>query len=203
MIQKFFLVTLFFGACFGQALVDSLNNLDFSNVIAGPLMAAVDAQARSAASSVDFIRNVAFRNVSGQSVVNNLEFSYDSVAADGTTEKLKMSIPLITMVHIPYLEISNVDIQFNVKLNGIKTIESDSSSGADVQGSFFGQYRSGFSGMSVEVKSQEKTKIYGEDKQEYSYTVQVRAIQASPPPGAQKLSLLLERLTREDVPVTP
>jgi len=114
-----------------------------------------------------------------------------------------MSIPLITMVHIPYLEISNVDIQFNVKLNGIKTIESESNSGADVQGSFFGQYRSGFSGMSVEVKSQEKTKIYGEDKQEYSYTVQVRAIQASPPPGAQKLSLLLERLTREDVPVTP
>jgi hypothetical protein len=73
---------------------------------AGPLNAAVNAQAQAALASVNFIKNIGFdRN----NRTINVVFGYSSVnATTGATVKNSLSVPLLTLMPIPYLRVSEL-----------------------------------------------------------------------------------------------
>jgi hypothetical protein len=76
----------------------------FSCHVAGPLMAAVDAQAMAAFTTLSFIQNVGFDNTGK---VINSQFTYN--ITNTTTNEVQentMSVPLLTILPIPYLRVS-------------------------------------------------------------------------------------------------
>ena len=58
-----------------------LSSLDFGNLIGGPLNAVVEAQAKSAITTANFIREVAFDK---EGKVVNVDFSYEKSNTNGS-----------------------------------------------------------------------------------------------------------------------
>jgi hypothetical protein len=72
----------------------------------GPLNAVVNAQAQAAMSTVNFIRSIGFdRN----NKTINVNFAYQSInASTGLVTKHTLSVPVLTILPIPYLRVSTV-----------------------------------------------------------------------------------------------
>ena len=87
--------------------------LDFPNLIGGPLNAIVEAQAKSALATANFIQEVAF-DKQGKAV--HVDFTYSRKNRDGRAQDFTLSVPFLTMVPIPYIQIDNAEFEFNAKI---------------------------------------------------------------------------------------
>ena len=92
-----------------------LSSIPFGEMIGGPLSACIDAQEQAACSTVDFIRRVGFAEETPDKIIN-VEFKYDR---DG--KEVKLSVPLLTIVPIPFIAIDTVNINFKASLKSIDT----------------------------------------------------------------------------------
>ena len=151
-----------------------LNNLDFSNIIGGPLSAAVEAQRDSAAATLAFISQVGFAPnsvdiaklrglestaaakestaattpneankkaaVTARQIANDfnlqieskatgdvryVSFNYDLAREDATNNKGQIKVPILTIVPIPYLSITSIDVDFSAKITEAYSYESE------------------------------------------------------------------------------
>lgn len=100
-----------------KAFVDDslklLNGLSFDQLIGNPLRAAVKAQRDMAKETLNFIKDEAIRidkNGQGQLTYVSLSFIRDGKA-------VKMQVPLITLIPIPTLAISEMTYTFKAKVN--------------------------------------------------------------------------------------
>jgi len=209
------------------SIASNLNDLDFTNIIGGPLTAAIDAQSSAAAASVDFIRGVSFKidNRTGNSILQNLEFRYSEFENGTETGQFNMIIPLLTLVNIPCLEIEEVDIEFNCELQSSRKATStdefeysatlgssyaQSSGGATYDYGSYGssqawsQYWASAqysrSAWTAKYTGKSKTSATGEDIEKYSLNVRVKATQSPPPVGLLDLLENLSRLIRHRDP---
>jgi len=188
-------------ALINAQVVPDLSSLDFKSVIGGPLLACVDAQAQATLSTMNFIESVAFyKDAQGHQQISTVAFSYTSLAANGSLASFTMNIPLITLVPIPYIEVREVKIDFNIKVNSVRNYAQTSSSNVLVAASLNARYMSNSLSFYVGVQSQSASSNSGEVKQEFSLQVSVRAGQGDLPAGTQRMLGLFERLIREDVP---
>ena len=120
---------------------DTLTALPFGAVIGGPLKAAIEAQALAARTTIEFIERVGFeppapntpdpfdvafvdKETEAQKIaksslgpVRNVTFSYESVKADGTVDKVSLTVPILTIVPIPYIRIDELTINFIAKIH--------------------------------------------------------------------------------------
>ena len=103
-----------------QQLIDGRNQigkelatLDFANLIGGPLNAVVEAQAKAALTTVNFIKEVAFDQEGKSRQVN---FTYTRSDNDGKTREYNLSVPFLTMLPIPYIAVKKASIDFNAKI---------------------------------------------------------------------------------------
>ena len=87
-----------------------LEDLTFENIIAGPLIACVDAQHEASMVAYDYLMDLGFRKDS-----KNLA-DYEPVpltfyfVREGITSKL--TLPLLSVVPVPYLLIGHVDLHY-------------------------------------------------------------------------------------------
>ena len=151
-----------------------LNNLDFSNIIGGPLSAAVEAQRDSAAATLAFISQVGFAPnsvdiaklrglettaankesaaattpneankkaaVTARQIADDfnlqieskatgdvryVSFNYDLAREDSTNNKGQIKVPILTIVPIPYLSITSMDVDFSAKITEAYSYESE------------------------------------------------------------------------------
>jgi len=184
--------------CSGEGFGLELANLDFKNIIGGPLQAVIKAQALSSKTTTDFINDVGLYDDHGKMTVRMVDFEYSKI--DGNSTALKnftLSIPFIMLMPVPYIEINTVTIDLNVKLNSVDTQESGSTFSAYGEtsghfGFFFGSvnYKGGFTYSS-------SNKYTGSTTREYSLSVHVRAGQAALPKGTEKILDMLESVIRE------
>ena len=126
----------------GNKVVNTLQNLPFDSLIAAPLNACVNAQAEAAQTTINFIESVGLNDVDGQKEAVYVYFNFiqggrrvtiythgmpaDSVVRAAAEE---FSVPLLTMVPIPYIAINTIDINFKAKVTGVqnqKNTESES-----------------------------------------------------------------------------
>ncbi len=89
-----------------------ISNLDFASLIGAPLNAIVEAQAKSAIATANFIREVAF-DKEGRAVLS--EFRFNRIGEDGRAQEVSLSVPFITMLPIPYVTIEHAEIEFNAR----------------------------------------------------------------------------------------
>ena len=162
-----------------------LNNLDFSNIIGGPLSAAVEAQRDSAAATLAFISQVGFtpssKNIQESNRLENdavtkktaadaapndatkrttaitarkkaddykleienkatgdvryVSFNYDLAREDaGDNNKGQIRVPILTIVPIPYLSITSMDLDFSTKIT--ESYSNDESRAVQYGGSY-------------------------------------------------------------------
>lgn len=95
--------------------------LPMGDLIGAPLAAACDAQVKLAQATSDFIRTVGFEKDKDDKEVTRtaaFRFKRPVVNPDGTTgeEEVSMDVPLLSIVKVPNLAVSTVDITFDMEV---------------------------------------------------------------------------------------
>lgn len=98
----------------GSKVVSALNSIPFGSIIGEPLAACVHAQAEAAQTTMDFIRGFTMTDssldIEGREPVT-VTFSF---IMEGVP--MLMTVPLMTIVPIPYMRINYVDLSFTADI---------------------------------------------------------------------------------------
>ena len=191
-----------------MAIGDELSSIDFKSMIGGPLDAVVRAQAQSAQTSVDFIKSVGFEQ--DTNIPTMVTFSYmkpiETTDAQGavtvTPTKYDLTVPILTMLPIPFIRVEETTIDFNAKINSVQ--ESTTTSSHDLNTSL--SAKGGWGPVSVKLIAsysyKKSTSASSKTERTYSLAIHVRAVQDELPAGTEKLLGILENAIKE-VPSAP
>ena len=187
-----------------MAIGEELSSIDFKSMIGGPLDAVVRAQAQSAQTSVDFIKAVGFDEDSNEPTM--VTFSYMKAIeikdAEGNVtsvepKKFDLTVPILTMLPIPFIRVEETTISFNAKINSVQ--ESTTSSSRSLNASL--SAKGGWGPVSVKVSASYSNKSARSSssriERTYSLSVNVRAVQDELPAGTEKLLGILENSITE------
>ncbi len=174
--------------------VQSLNSIDFSALIGGPLVAAVKAQMEAALASVDFIKQVGFEENTSQSgtgggqqntsvsTVRYVEFTYERNGQDVT-----LKVPILSIVPVPFVRIESIDIEFLANITAVEYEDSGSSIGGGLSGGIFKKFF-----LRARIAGQKYTRQGSRMSQKYAMSVKVRAVQDEMPSGLERILDILE-----------
>lgn len=191
-----------------MAIGQELSSINFQAMIGGPLNAVIKAQAQSAQTSVDFIKSVGFNAPDAQTDPGKptmVTFEYDKIievrAADGTitptATPFKLTVPILTMLPIPYIRVEEVTIDFNAKINSVA--ESTTTSSSELAASL--GVKAGWGPVSAELKcsysNKKSSSATNKVERTYSLIIHVRAVQDELPAGLEKLLGVLENSIQE------
>jgi len=101
-----------------------LQSLPLEYMLSAPLQGAIKSQALAAQTTVDFIEKVGLEEDStGNLSVRNVQFAYSKQvtnpqdpAAAPTTESSTLTVPMLSIVPIPYIRIQDLDVQFEFRV---------------------------------------------------------------------------------------
>lgn len=175
-------------------LENRLKAIPFGALIGGPLNAAIRAQATAANSTVDFIKQIGFKD---DGTVNNVTFTY----GDGSNQQT-LVVPILTIVPIPFIRIDDMNIQFKASMSqSSETNESESKSlAAEAKLTASARYWLFKAEMSASVSSKKDSSSTKNSKYavEYTIDVNVHAVQDDMPAGMSKvLNILTESIERQ------
>ena len=174
----------------------ALNGIPFESIIGGPLSACIKAQAEAAVSTVNFIESVGLKGTGDKKEAVYVVFSY---VQNG--RKVNVSVPLLTIVPIPYIAINNINLEFKVAITG-----TDSSSVVDEEslesnetketsskkgGGWLTKRKTSKMTTSVSTKKDSKSTQDSTFSIEATMDVRVQAGQESMPAGMAKVLELL------------
>lgn len=173
-----------------------LASLDFANLIGGPLNAIVDAQARSAIATANFVQQVGF-DKNGE--VRTATFRYSKPNADGNQEEFSLTVPFISMLPIPFVKVEEGEVEFNAKLTS--TQETSSASELGGSASLDASINYWFVKAQVKASASYKKTTSATEKIERTYEMRVRVLVKGTemPTGMERLFGMLES-SLEEVP---
>lgn len=183
-----------------------LGSVPFGYVIGSPMTAAVEAQALAAQSSIEFIRQVGFDgNTNDQNSgtfgnVRQVTFSYETADDDAVagTRSVSLTVPLLTIVPIPYLRIDDMTIDFTSKITEEMVRDTSTSSTTQADASLSASYKSFYSPVKVGFKASISHKhsssaaTSNRYKTEHTININVRAVQDDIPAGMNRVLDILE-----------
>ncbi|MBE9042162.1 DUF2589 domain-containing protein [Oscillatoriales cyanobacterium LEGE 11467] len=183
-----------------------LSSLDFGAMIGGPLTAVVKAQAQSALASAQFIKEVGFEHDKKGKITKamNVEFTYEKPVPGkepGTTTKQKasLSVPILTILPIPFIQVDSAEIAFHAKLLSVthNELKVTDKGGGEANVGFAGFSWLSSAQMKANYSHQSKRRESGEIHDTYGLDVTVKASQAEMPAGMDKMLNILEALVEE------
>lgn len=171
----------------------ALQSIPFSSLIGGPLDAAINAQARAAMSSVNFIQSIGFND---KNEVNNITFS---VRKGSSVTKLE--IPLLTIVPIPFLRIDEMTINFKANITSSESSEDKTtqSQAGSVKTSAGGSYWFVKASIDASYSTKKDSTSSRDSKYSVEHTVDVRvhAVQDDVPGGLARMLAILTKTIEE------
>lgn len=186
--------------------VAELNSLDFSNIIAGPILGAIDAQTAASMAQVQFIQEVGFKpgdNPGDPDKLRYVDFSYEKKVPNPTydptattspddqpflTENLILTVPLLTMISPNGLRIERMNVEFNARLSSTETASMSSSLGIDAELEL--NYK--IVKFKASASYQRKTERASEVAKTYHLGVNVEVVNDELPEGLDRLLTILE-----------
>lgn len=174
---------------------NALQAIPFGQIIGGPLSACVDAQREAALTTVSFINDIGLTtDKDGNKEAVYVKFQY---RRNGKTTVL--SIPLLTLVPIPYLAIRDISISFkaNISASASTSDSQNSSMKQDYGFSASAGMNIGFArasaSFSANISSKKDSAATRDSKYSVEYTmdVNVTAGQDDMPAGMSKVLELL------------
>lgn len=169
-------------------------SLDFSNLIGGPLNAIVEAQAKSAITTVNFIKEVAFDN---DGKVRNVDFTYNRKNENGKDQKFTMTVPFLTMLPVPYITINNALVEFNAKITSINESSMSDDFKTEVEASGGGSWWFCSARVTSKTSYQRKSSTSEKAERAFDMHVKVEASNQDMPPGTEHLLTILENCITE------
>jgi len=175
-----------------------LASIDFEGIIGAPLNAAIDAQNLAARTTLEFIQNLGFTtNAQGVKKPTMVEFFYTKHDENGT-HTFQMKLPFLLMLPIPYIEVRDVTVEFNVHLNSVDKTESEQTHDWNSQvsaSSWWGSWK-----MTATYSGKSTSKTTGETSRDYALDIKVNAGQADLPKGTARILDIFEQVVRDGVP---
>ncbi|AET65500.1 DUF2589 domain-containing protein [Methanothrix harundinacea] len=198
-----------------------LSSIDFESMIGGPLIAVVNAQAQAALSTVNFIKSVGFKagesddpeaSDTGDPIYVTFKYPKEispyqpAVPASGDTpatpavpaqiQQMKLEVPILTMLPIPFIRIEETTIDFNAKITSMEYRKVDTNLKVDASleakaGWFFGSAK-----LKVSTSYQRSTSEGSNVNRTYSLAIHVKAVQDEMPGGMEKILSILEESMR-------
>lgn len=198
--------------------VAELKQIPFSQLIGGPLKAAIEAQALAAQSTIEFIQKVGFVEKPAQSDLLFQNPEKDADAGDlryvkfryakkglSNDETYELTVPLLTIVPIPYIRIEEVTIDFKAKLTDM--IERQTTNQTEVQVATSGKFAPFWSPVKFDLRASATTKSNNSsrasEQREYSLDIHVRATQDAMPAGLSKILDMLEDAIKDRPTANP
>lgn len=178
-----------------QVESSALQAIPFSSIIGAPLNACIEAQAMAAQTSWNFIQEVGLNtNESGVKEVVNVSFLFQQ---DGKSAQL--TVPLLTIVPIPYIAINSIDLNFKANISASSSTISEQISSKTVDTGLEAKAQIGCTPFSVSANmkanysSKKDSKATQESKYSVEYTmdIAVKAGQESMPAGLAKVLEIL------------
>ncbi len=101
-----------------------LTPLHLNELLGAPMAAIVEAEAQAARATADFIKEVGFTGTGDATNrdfgdVRMVTFSFLRRSADGSESKASLEIPLLTLIPIPAIQVSEATIDFDVVLTSV------------------------------------------------------------------------------------
>ena len=174
---------------------NALQSLPFGTLIGGPLAACVEAQAKAAKSSWEFIRDVGLTDTEDggkKAIYVNFEYRKDG-------RSVTLSLPLLTIVPIPYMAIREIDIAFKARISAAASSSKTEHKSLAVEAGmtskvgFNALVASGSVEMSTSLSSKKDSTASRHSKYSVEYTmdVSVKAGQDDMPAGMAKVLEML------------
>lgn len=114
--------------------------------------------------------------------------------------EMKLEVPILTMLPIPFIRIEETTIDFNAKINSIEEAETDTSFKLDSSLEIKGKYPPIFSAVTAKLKVstsyQKNTQSGYKVDRTYSMAVHIRAVQDEMPAGTDRILGILEDAIR-------
>ncbi len=196
-----------------------LSSINFGALIGGPLVAVIEAQTLAAKATAEFIKTVGF-DEKNQPVY--VEFKYPKEvqpyqpAVDAKPEvpatataaaipavaakdavlavyaEMKIEVPLLTILPIPFIRVEEATVDFNAKINSMETSSTSSEFNIGANLEVKQGWISGSAKLNVSCSYQKKSASGSTVERTYSMQIHVRATQDEMPAGMEKLLGILE-----------
>ncbi len=108
-----------------------LQQLPLQYMLAGPMTAAIEAQALAAETTLRFIEKVGLEpDGAGGLKVRTAEFTYNQSVPDPAnpgaflSQEAALSVPLLAIVPVPYIRVSDLNVMFEFKIRDIQSAQS-------------------------------------------------------------------------------
>jgi len=173
--------------------------LPMEQIIGGPLQAIVKAQSLAANATATFIQQVGLlpadpNNPGAGSVARTVDFSFKRLKPPPddksavTQETVSLTVPLLTIVPVPFIRIEEATIDFECKVSSSTLDTSQHNVGVEASAS------GGFWGVHFSVKASYSFQSTHKDQVDKSATlkVHVKAVQDEMPGGLKKMLEILE-----------
>jgi hypothetical protein len=199
--------------------VAELRQIPFDQLIGAPMKAAVEAQALAAQSTVEFIQKVGFKSTDFEPAdmlfedpsadadagdLRNVTFSYKKKDENGTEADFALTVPLLSIVPIPYLRIDEMTIDFSAKLTD--AIQRNTSTSFNLSSTVSGKFSSFWSPVKMSFRTtatyNTKSSAVAAQKREYRMDIHVRAVQDEMPAGLSKVLDILEDAIKDEPKTT-
>jgi hypothetical protein len=194
------------------------------------MIAAIHAQALAAKSTVKFIKEVGFKSApedqdgnQDENIgdVRNVTFKYKRKTAAGSgvgneagEEEVSLTVPILTIVPIPYIRIDEMTIRFTANITEQQEYKSASASSGSVATDTTMNFKAGgfFSPVKFNLNAKVSTKNNWSSSSsnkvntstQYTMDVQVRAVQDEMPAGlARVLDIMEQAILEKPTPSTP
>ena len=192
---------------------ETLKALPFEHLIGSPLKAAIEAQSLAAKATIDFIQQVGFtapepytdsegkiKKKADYGEVRNVVFKYTATNDDGTQRVAELTVPILTIIPIPYLRIDNMTIDFTANITETMTEKTKTQSNSNKSGGagavlpFWIPAKVGFKASVAKSSSSSSSSRY---KTEYTMAIHLTAVQDDIPAGLGKVLNILESSIKE------
>lgn len=180
--------------------------MELQQLIAGPLIATIEADALSAQKYLDYLMRIAFESydpVSGKTgKIRTITFSYNEQDINGTQKK-SISIPLLTLVPLPLLQVQEADFDFDIKILDAMSESVEDTFSMEKGKNVREHQEPGSFKMRASLAPQQASRVHGGELQQSlsaNMKVKVKMRQADMPAGLSNLlHLTANNLQMEDV----
>lgn len=94
---------------------DSLSKIEFGKLIASPISACIDAQASACIATSRYVKEFGFEKNNDNDILDAKSVKFYFNTPDGKAKRL--TVPLISLVPLPYLQIKDVDLSFKTQVS--------------------------------------------------------------------------------------
>jgi len=198
--MKFILALLaIIAMVYADGFGNELASMDFKNLLGGPMVAVIKAQALSAKTTVDFINDIGMitDENTGKKTIRTVSFDYSKATDNGTIKNFTLTVPFILLMPIPYIEINVLTVDLNVKLNSMTKDTRETKFDAYVETSGKSNFFVGSVSWKGGASYSSESKSTGKTEREYALNIHLQAGQAPLPKGTERILDMLESVIKE------